>query len=158
MLLFPWLLPIPNLPISLKLPTASSVEENYYSVTENLKLNSTSGIIPCYDCFLQNTGMQSPIEAVARWLLLQHLVLVKLIVCCGSKGTVATAIWERVQLYPHFTIFLWEFIAHNWPSHSLVLVFPCLFLKKPSCSTNYHQTILSSIMSSFDFVDGSWNC
>lgn len=58
---------------------------------ENLKLDNTSGIIPCYDCLLQNIGMQSPIEAVTKWLLLQHLVSVKLIVGCGSKGTVAIA-------------------------------------------------------------------
>lgn len=43
--------------------------------------------------------------AVAKWLLLQHLVLVKLVVCCRSKETVTAALWERVQLYPHSTIF-----------------------------------------------------
>ena len=58
--------------------------------------------------------------AVAKWLLMQHLVLVELAACCWSKGTVAAALWEGVQLYPHFTIFFLE--VH---STQLTLSFTC---------------------------------
>lgn len=57
-----------------------------------------------------------------------------------------------MQLYPHFTIFSLEVHSTQLTLSFTCAGIPCPFLKTASCSTNYYESILGNVMSSFDFL------